>query len=236
MNLFVFEPRTERHAALARELKSAGLTIRFLTAEALSADSKTLSVLCIEGAGILLADSEDALAQVEALRAAGSRTPIVVMRDVRNGPRVALLLDAGADDDIVIPVKGEELRARLRSIMRRVAGHAGRSLQFGEITVFFDGRHPEIRGEAIHLSGREYALFQHLALNARRITSKHALYDALYGLSEDRPYDKVIDVYLCKLRKKLSAASSCGHPYIETVHGRGYTLTTPDEPDVIAAE
>ena len=58
--------------------------------------------------------------------------------------------------------------------------------------------------------------------------SKAALYDAVYGMAEDQPFDKVIDVYICKIRKKIDLAAGPGHRYIETVHGRGYKLSPPD--------
>lgn len=236
MNLYVFEPRTERTAGLARELRGAGLTVRFVEAALFAAGARAIAAGTVAEAGFLIADTAAAPAQVAAIRAAGSGGPVVVMRDMRNAQRAAELLDAGADDDVVIPLKGAELVARLRSIRRRAAGHAAGAARVGELTVHFDGREPEIGAAQIHLSGREHAIFQHLAMHAGRIVSKHALYDALYGLSEERPYDKVIDVYICKLRKKLAAASAVGHAYIETVHGRGYTLTAPAVAGVIAAE
>ena len=65
-------------------------------------------------------------------------------------------------------------------------------------------------------------------LNAQRVVSKAAIYDALYGMAEEQPFDKVIDVYICKIRKKIALAAGSGHRYIETVHGRGYKLSPPE--------
>lgn len=74
-------------------------------------------------------------------------------------------------------------------------------------------------------------------LNARRVVSKAAIYDALYGMAEDQPFDKVIDVYICKIRKKIASAAGPGHRYIETVHGRGYKLSPPEmHPQTDAAQ
>ncbi len=76
----------------------------------------------------------------------------------------------------------------------------------GEVTAYFDGRDPEVAGERVKLSRREHAIFQHLALNAHRVISKAAIYDAVYGMADDQPFDKVIDVYICKIRKKIDAS------------------------------
>jgi two-component system cell cycle response regulator CtrA len=97
------------------------------------------------------------------------------------------------------------------------------------LTAYFDGRDPVISGNRIKLSKREHSVFQHLALNSNKVISKDAIYDAVYGSAIEQPFDKVIDVYICKLRKKISAASSSGWQYIETVQGRGYKLTQPEK-------
>ncbi|ETW11467.1 Cell cycle transcriptional regulator CtrA [Roseivivax marinus] len=228
MNLLLFELRTERHTGLVKELRSAGLTVTMLPEDVFDAEGPTLALRLGTGAGLLLADSDAAPRQIAAIRRAGYTEPVIVMRDVRNARRAAELLDTGADDDMVIPVKGPEVRARLRSIARRSAGHASAQTSIGEITVFFDGRDPEVQGERVQLSSRESVIFQHLAMNTSRIVSKQTLYDVVYGLSDDRPFDKVIDVHICKIRKKLSAASAIGHSYIETVRRRGYTLAAPE--------
>ena len=70
-------------------------------------------------------------------------------------------------------------------------------------------------------------------LNAGRVVSKGAIYDAVYGMSEEQPFDKVIDVYICKIRKKIDQSAESGHNYIETVHGRGYKFAPA--PEVTAA-
>ena len=151
------------------------------------------------------------------------------MRDFRNSRDTAAALDAGADDDIVIPVKSVELRSRINSITRRSHGHAAESVNVGEVTAYFDGRDPEISGQVVKLSRREHAIFQQLVLNAGRVVSKATIYDAVYGMSEEQPFDKVIDVYICKIRKKIDQSAASGHNYIETVHGRGYKFAAVAE-------
>ena len=116
----------------------------------------------------------------------------------------------------------------MNSVIRRLYGHAADSIVMGELTAYFDGRDPIISGSRIKLSKREHSVFQHLALNSNKVISKDAIYDAVYGSSIDQPFDKIIDVYICKLRKKIAAASESGWQYIETVQGRGYRLMLPE--------
>ena len=128
---------------------------------------------------------------------------------------------------MVSPIRGAEVLSRMNSVIRRLYGHAAESIVMGELTVFFDGRDPIISGCRIKLSKREHSVFQHLALNSNKVISKDAIYDAIYGSSIDQPFDKIIDVYICKLRKKITAASKNRWQYIETVQGRGYRLMVP---------
>lgn len=235
MHIYLYEPRDDRARGLAAELQTARIVCVRISDAFFEGD---LGLLDREGHAIrplLLADSASVLDQICKLRNAGCRNPIVVVRDFRNARAAARALDHGADDDLVIPIKGSELRARINAITRRVHGHAAQSVRIGEVTAYFDGRDPEVAGQRVFLSGREHAIFQHLALNARKVMSKAAIYDAIYGLAEDQPFDKVIDVYICKIRKKIDAAAQSGHRYIETVHGRGYKMSPPEQIAATAA-
>lgn len=226
MHLYLYEPREDRAKGLIGELRAAGITPVRITDAFFHGD---LGLLNREGHDVrplLLADGPAILDQIGKLRAAGCRNPIVVMRDFRNAGAAARMLDHGADDDVVIPLKGIELASRINSITRRTHGHAAQSVRIGEVTAYFDGRDPEVGGATVFLSGREHAVFRQLALNATRVVSKAAIYDALYGMAEEQPFDKVIDVYICKIRKKIAQAAG-GHRYIETVQGRGYKLSPP---------
>jgi len=227
MHIYLYEPREDRAKGLAAELRTSGIKAVRISDSFFDGD---LGLLNREGHDIrplLLADGPATLTQIGKLRGAGCRNPIVVMRDFRNASAAARTLDHGADDDVVIPLKGIELQSRINSITRRRHGHAAQSVHIGAVTAYFDGRDPEVDGERIYLSGREHAIFRQLALNARRVVSKAAIYDAIYGMAEEQPFDKVIDVYICKIRKKIASAAGGEHRYIETVHGRGYKLSSP---------
>lgn len=198
-----------------------------------------------ENHAFLIEANPDLIGQILQLRRAGCSNPVVVLRNGRDAENAAQALDAGADDDIVLPVHPLELKARINAVLRRSHGHAAESIQVGEVTAFFDGRDPEVAGQRVKLSRREHKVFQQLVLNARKVTSKAAIYDAVYGMSDGQPFDKVIDVYICKIRKKIGQAAPSGHQYIETLHGRGYKFDGigderptehPDRTPKVAAE
>ncbi|KAA9009968.1 response regulator transcription factor [Histidinibacterium aquaticum] len=239
MHIYLYEPRSERHQGLTRELGSVSMSPVFIGPEFFRTDLTLLNRGRNDQRPFLLAaEAENTIEQVRLLRSSGCGNPIIVLRDFRNSNHAAAALNAGADDDMTIPLKGIELKSRLNSVMRRAKGHASESVTVGEVTAFFDGRDPIVAGKRVRLSRREHAIFQHLALSPNRLVSKAAIYDAVYGMAEEQPLDKVIDVYICKIRKKIDAASVTGRQYIETVYGRGYKLSidqadepvaTPDE-------
>lgn len=229
MHIYLYEPRAERRLGLMAELEAAGMMPVEIGDDFFRSNLALLTHKGNDSRPFLLTDTPSTLDHIRRLRDAGARNPVVVMRDFRNARQTAEALDSGADDDIVIPLKAVELRSRINSITRRAYGHAAESITIGEVTAFFDGRDPEVMGRRVKLSRREHAIFQHLALNAPRVISKGAIYDAVYGMADEQPFDKVIDVYICKIRKKLGTAAASGHQYIETVYGRGYKFA-PVEP------
>lgn len=229
MRTYVFEPREKRRASLAAELENVGLQPLFVGEEFFETGLAPLTQPGSEHRAILIGESPNTHKQIRTVRASGCENPLIVLRDFRNSADTAAALDRGADDVIVSPIKGSEVIARINSIVRRFHGHASESVVVGEITAYFDGRDPLVSGARIKLSKREHSIFQHLALNSNKVISKNAIYDAVYGMCADQPFDKVIDVYICKLRKKIAAASESGSQYIETIHGRGYKLSTPEE-------
>jgi two-component system cell cycle response regulator CtrA len=177
--------------------------------------------------GIIIGNVADPLVQVTALRNSGVACAVLCLLDFRCTASTVNLLRAGADDVLVKPINGSEVSARIEAARRRAHGHTTNELRVGRLTVFLDGRDPEVGGVRLRLSHREHAIFTVLALNHRRVVSKERVYDAVYGMSNSDPLDKVIDVYICKLRKKILQAT--GSKYIETVYGRGYKLEAPPE-------
>ncbi|MGC1504528.1 MAG: response regulator transcription factor [Sulfitobacter sp.] len=228
MKAYVYEQQEERRAGLAAELRKAGIDPHFVASDFFASGLGVMSQPGQKSRAILLSECDDLREHIRALRMAKCVSPIIVFRNFRNSQDTASLLDLGADDVMVSPIRGAEVVSRLNSVIRRLYGHAADSIVMGELTAYFDGRDPIISGSRIKLSKREHSVFQHLALNSNKVISKDAIYDAVYGSSIDQPFDKIIDVYICKLRKKIAAASESGWQYIETVQGRGYRLMLPE--------
>lgn len=228
MRAYVFEQQEDRLAALIAEMRNSGFEPQVIGADFFQSDLAVLRQPGHETRAVMLGECREVRSYIRAMRNAGCANPVVVFRNFRNAQDTSELLNLGADDVIVAPFRGEEILSRTNSIIRRLCGHAADNVVVGELTAYFDGRDPIVSGSRIKLSKREHSVFQHLALNPHKVISKDAIYDAVYGASIDQPFDKVIDVYICKLRKKIASASESGWQYIETVHGRGYKLSIPE--------
>jgi two-component system cell cycle response regulator CtrA len=122
--------------------------------------------------------------------------------------------------------------ARIHAIVRRSKGHAQSIIQTGELRVNLDAKTVEVNGERVHLTGKEYQMLELLSLRKGTTLTKEMFLNHLYG-GIDEPELKIIDVFICKLRKKLAAATG-GQNYIETVWGRGYVLRDPKDQEVAA--
>lgn len=175
-------------------------------------------------------EGSDAVSLIRELRRGGVRAPVMVLQDMQNSDEAVALFDAGADDVVVKPIKPHHLAARIRAIVRRQNGYGESRAQVGELTYWFDGRQPELSGHTLALSKRERALLECLVLRAGRIVSREFIFTNLYGSYAGDVDPKIIDVYICKLRKKLREAS--GKDYIKTVFGMGYLIADPAEDGV----
>jgi two-component system cell cycle response regulator CtrA len=119
------------------------------------------------------------------------------------------------------------LVARIHAIVRRSKGHAQSVVQSGDLLVNLDAKTTEVNGTRVYLTGKEYQVLELLSLRKGMTISKEMFLNHLYG-GMDEPELKIIDVFICKLRKKLATASG-GKDYIETVWGRGYMLREPTD-------
>jgi two-component system cell cycle response regulator CtrA len=154
-------------------------------------------------------------------------TPVLVLSGRAELEPKIRCLGAGADDYLVKPVNHAELAARLRAVVRRAKGHAQSVIQIGELQVNLDMKAAEIDGERVPLSAKEYQLLELLALRRGTTLTKETFLNHLYG-EMDEPEPKIIDVFVCKLRKKLAAYTK-GKTYIETVWGQGYLIRSADK-------
>src|SRR6516225_10114806 len=131
------------------------------------------------------------------------------------------------DDDMTKPFHKDELIARIHAIVRRSKGHAQSVINTGDLVVNLDTKTVEVGGQRVHLTGKEYQMLELLSLRKGTTLTKEMFLNHLYG-GMDEPELKIIDVFICKLRKKLANASE-GRNFIETVWGRGYVLREPHE-------
>ena len=164
------------------------------------------------------------------LRVSKVKTPILILSGIAGIENKVKGLGFGADDYMTKPFHEEELVARIHAIVRRSKGHAQSVAQTGNLVVNLDAKTVEINQVRVNLTGKEYRILELLSLRKGTTLTKEMLLNQLYG-GMDEPEIKIIDVFICKLRKKLANASN-GKDYIETVWGRGYVLREPEEDKV----
>ena len=156
------------------------------------------------------------------LRDARVETPILILSGLNELDNKIKGLGFGADDYLTKPFDKRELLARMQAIIRRSKGHAQSIITTGKIAVNLDARTVEVDSKPLHLTGKEYGILELLSLRKGTTLTKEMFLNHLYG-GMDEPEVKIIDVFICKLRKKLEMAAG-GINYIETVWGRGYVL------------
>jgi len=159
------------------------------------------------------------------LRQARVTTPILIVSGLGEMENKIKGLGFGADDYMTKPFDRRELIARIHAIVRRSKGHAEQVIRTGKLAVNLDNRVAEVEGRPVALTGKEYGVLELLSLRKGTTLTKEMFLNHLYG-GMDEPEPKIIDVFVCKLRKKLTKATG-GDNYIETVWGRGYTLRDP---------
>ena len=167
------------------------------------------------------------------LRVAKINTPIMILSGTAEIDTKVKSFGGGADDYMTKPFHKDELVARIHAVVRRSKGHAQSVIKTGDITVNLDAKTVEVNGARVHLTGKEYQMLELLSLRKGTTLTKEVFLNSLYG-GMDEPEAKIIDVFICKLRKKLTDATYGKH-YIETVWGRGYVLRDPAEASAAAA-
>jgi two-component system OmpR family response regulator len=145
------------------------------------------------------------------------KTPVLILSARDALPDRVAGLDQGADDYLVKPFERSELLARLRALIRRAAGQAESVIQLSSVTIDLRAKQATVHGEEVHLTAREYALLEFLAVHRGRVVSRTELYDHLFDAGEDS-LSNLLDVHVSNLRRKL------GQNLIETRRGQGYVI------------
>ena len=174
----------------------------------------------------LMLPDMDGYEVLKRLRAAKVTTPILILSGLSELDNKIKGLGFGADDYLTKPFDKRELIARIQAIVRRSQGHSQSVIATGKVKVNLDSRTVEVDGKPLHLTGKEYGILELLSLRKGTTLTKEMFLNHLYG-GMDEPEVKIIDVFICKLRKKLQVAAG-GDNYIETVWGRGYVLREPE--------
>ena len=160
------------------------------------------------------------------LRAAKVETPILILSGLSELDSKLKGLGFGADDYLTKPFDKRELMARIQAIVRRSKGHSQSIIKTGPITVNLDARTVEVDSKQLHLTSKEYGIIELLSLRKGSTLTKEMFLNHLYG-GMDEPEVKIIDVFICKLCKKIEKIMPDGGSCIETVWGRGYVLRDP---------
>lgn len=223
MRVLVVEDDALSNRALVQALRDSGAVV-----ERLDNGEEALEMLRHYDYDIVMV--ELALADMEGyevvrrMRAARVDTPVLMLSAlVRPQARVKAFA-IGADDFITKPYDIAECVARMQAVVRRSKGFSQSVLQVGDVELNLDSRSVSVAGVPVHLTGKEYAILELLVMRKGMVLTKEVFLNHLYG-GMDEPEVKIIDVFICKLRKKLTEAGA--RNLIGTVWGRGYTVRDP---------
>ena len=161
---------------------------------------------------------------VRRMRAARQETPVLILSGLSRPSAKVKGFGMGADDFITKPYDKAELVARMQAVVRRSKGYSQPALRVGALQLNLDSREVLVEGVPVHLTGKEYSILELLVLRKGMVLTKEAFLNHLYG-GMDEPEMKIIDVFICKLRKKLAQAGAGN--LIGTVWGRGYMMRDP---------
>lgn len=154
------------------------------------------------------------------LRAAGVKTPIIVLSAVGEEIDKVLLLEMGADDYIVKPFGTRELLARIRAVLRRSAPNAARVLNFADIEVDLERRSVCRRGAEVKFTRAEFNLLTFFLQNPDRALTRDMILNSVWGY-ESFPNTRTVDAHVVRLRQKLEAEPNAPTHFV-TIHGVGY--------------
>lgn len=215
MRLLLVEDSAVAHVSLRRDQ-------HVIIDHAESADEAVLMIR-YDSYDLVLVDAvslpQDWASCVKRLRLSKTETPVIVLTG-RTEDHIRAL-KAGADDAVLQTVAADELYAGIMAVIRRYRGYAQPRLEIGNLSLCLITREVRVDGTLVRLTPREYAVLEQLVLRRGQFVSKDMLLSQLYGELEE-PEGKIIDVFICKVRKKLERANaSCT---ISTTWRQGWSL------------
>ena len=151
-----------------------------------------------------------------------SRAPVIAMNELHSLEQTLDLFAAGVDDVVRKPVHVREILARVGAIQRRAVPVKEPAAIVGEMKIFFDGRDPEIKGDAFPLPRRERRILEHLVVNRGKRVTKAQIFNAIYGIFDEQVEENVVESHMSKLRKKLRR--KLGYDPIDSKRYLGYCL------------
>lgn len=170
----------------------------------------------------LMLPDMDGFEVLKRIRSIRNNTPVIILSGISMVDEKVKCFSLGADDYITKPFSKSEFLARVHAVVRRSAGHSSSVIEAGSLSIDIKGKDVKICGNPFPVTNKEYAILELLALKRGSVLPKDAFLNHMYG-GIDEPEAKIIDVLICKLRKKMADASG-GINFIETVWGRGYAL------------
>ncbi len=223
MRVLMIEESVELNQPLLRALQSNGAVI-----DQIDSGEEALEMVRRYDYDIVLLDlmlsDIDGYEVVRRMRAGRINTPVLIMSSLVRPQARVKAFGMGADDFITKPYDLGEFVARVQAIIRRSKGHSQPTLKVGELQLSLDTRDVTVGGKPVRLTGKEYSILELLVIRKGMVLTKEVFLNHLYG-GMDEPEVKIIDVFICKLRKKLAEAGAPS--VIGTVWGRGYTVRDP---------
>jgi DNA-binding response OmpR family regulator len=224
MRLLVVEDYLPLQRALVKGLREAGFAVD-VTGDGEEglwyATTNDYDVVVLD----LMLPKVDGLTILSRLRAAGRTTHVLILTAKDTVPDRVRGLDLGADDYLVKPFAFEELLARVRALARRAYATKNPSLEVGDLRIETPAQRVWRGKEEVHLTPREYALLEYLAMRAGEVVSRSDIWEHVYEFNSEAD-SNVVDVYIGYLRKKMERP---GKPaLIQTLRGRGYMLGTEE--------
>ena len=197
--------------------------------ESVDSGEEGLELIKIYDYGLIILDlmlpDMDGYTLLQRIRGSKIKTPVIVLSGLSDIEDKVKALSLGADDYMMKPFDRPELIARIHAVMRRASGHSQSVINIGKLQLDLSTKLVSVKDKQVELTGKEYAILELLAIRKGAALSKELFLSHLYA-GEEEPEIKVIDVFICKLRKKLSKELD-GENYIKTLWGRGYMLQEP---------